>query len=185
MPAHLNHHQQQLSYPYQTGAIVTQADSHMYYYDATNRQLRHYDGYLTDVPVADNVVGVTFEYMGDPNPPIEPKPPAGKANCLYDAGGNYVAGMATLPPQGGSLASLPLSMLNDGPWCGAGNNQFDADLLRVKKVRVTLRVQASQDQFRGTGPEFVSPGFNQNALRHLPDYTVRFEVSPRNMNLGR
>lgn len=181
---HMQHRQQDLSYPYQVGAIVTQADSHVYYYDAANRQFRHYDGYLTDVPIVDNVVGMQFAYYGDPNPPTLPKPKAGTANCLYDAAGNYV-GMPTLVTQGGSLAELPLSILNDGPWCGAGENRYDADLLRVRKVRVTMRVQASQEQFRGTGPEFASPGFNQNALRHLPDYTVRFEVSPRNMNLGR
>ena len=27
--------------------------------------------------------------------------------------------------------------------CGSGNNQFDADLLRIRKVRVTLRMQAA------------------------------------------
>jgi hypothetical protein len=182
---HLNHHQQQLSYGYQAGAIVTQADSHMYYYDAANRQLRHYDGYLTDTPLVDNVVGVVFEYYGDPNPPIQPKPKAGNANCLYDAAGNYLPGMATMTADGGSLAPLPLSMFTDGPWCGEGNNRYDADLLRVKKVRVSLRVQATDAQFRGTGSDFATPGSNTNALRHLPDYSVRFEVSPRNMNLGR
>jgi hypothetical protein len=182
---HLQHRQQMLSYAYQPGAIITQADSHMYYYDAVNRQLRHYDGYETDVPVVDNVVGVLFEYFGDPNPPLRPKPPAGVANCLYDAAGNLLGGLSVLTPQGGSLAALPLSMLNDGPWCGDGNNQFDVDLLRIKKVRVTLRVQASLASLRGTGSEYVVAGTSQSAYRNLPDYTVRFEVSPRNMNLGR
>jgi len=182
---HLQHRQQDLSYAYQPGAIITQADSHMYYYDAANRQLRHYDGYLTDVPVVDNVVGVLFEYFGDPEPPQNPKPPVGVSNCLYDAAGNLVGGMSTLTPQGGSLAVLPLSMLNDGPWCGNGNNRFDADLLRIKKVRMTLRVQASQAALRGTGAEYVVAGTSESAYRTLPDYTVRFEVSPRNMNLGR
>jgi len=183
--AHLQHRQQDLSYAYQPGAVITQADSHMYYYDAANRQLRHYDGYLSDVPVVDNVVGVKFEYFGDPNPPTKPKPKLGAANCLYDAAGNPLGGMVALTPQGGSLAELPLSMLNNGPWCGDGNNKFDADLLRVKKVRITLRVQASQSSMRSTGPDYVVSGTSKEAIRSLPDYTVRFEVSPRNMNLGR
>jgi hypothetical protein len=182
---HLQHRQQMLSYAYQPGAIITQADSHMYYYDAVNRQLRHYDGYQTDVPVVDNVVGVLFEYFGDPEPPQKPKPPAGISNCLYDAAGNLLGGLTVLTPQGGSLAALPLTMLNDGPWCGDGNNRFDADLLRVKKVRITLRVQASQAALRGRGAEYVVAGTSESAFRTLPDYTVRFEVSPRNMNLGR
>jgi hypothetical protein len=182
---HLNHHQQDLSFAYQPGAIVTQAEAHTYYYDAVNRQLRHYDGYLTDVPVIDNVVGVAFSYWGDPRPPTAPKPKLGTANCLYDTGGNKVAGMTTLAMQGGSLAELPLSTLGDGPWCGAGQNRFDADLLRVKQVRVTLRVQTGNAAFRGTGADFAVAGTSREALRNMPDYTVRFEVSPRNMNLGR
>jgi hypothetical protein len=107
------------------------------------------------------------------------------ANCLYDAGGNQIGGMSVLAPQGGSLAELPLSMLNNGPWCGDGNNRFDADLLRVKKVRITLRVQASQAWMRATGADFVVAGTSKSDQRSLPDYTVQFEVSPRNMNLGR
>jgi hypothetical protein len=31
-------------------------------------------------------------------------------------------------------------MFQDGPWCGSGDNEFDADLLRIRKVRVTLRM---------------------------------------------
>jgi prepilin-type N-terminal cleavage/methylation domain-containing protein len=182
---HLQHRQQDLSYSYQPGAIVTQADSHTYYFDPVNRQLRHYDGYLTDVPIVDNVVGVLFEYFGDPEPPLKPKPPLGLSNCLYDTAGNSVSGLGMLAADGGSLAPLPLAILNDGPWCGDGSNRFDADLLRLKKVRVTLRVQATQAQFRGTGTDYVESGFNKEALKGLADYTVRFEVSPRNMNLGR
>jgi hypothetical protein len=181
---HLQHRQQDLSYPYQVGAIVTQAESHTYYYDAVNRQLRHYDGYQTDVPVVDNVAGVQFEYFGDPNPPMTPKPSLGTANCLYNAAGALLGGLSVLTPAGGSLAPLPLSMLSDGPWCGAGANRFDADLLRIKRVRVTLRIQASQ-AMRATGSQYSSAGTSESALRALPDYSVTFDVSPRNMNLGR
>lgn len=183
--AHLQLYQQFLSVEYQPGDYVTQAEYHTYWFDAVNRQLRHYDGYQTDVPVVDNVVGVLFEYFGDPQPPVAPKPPPGYANCLYDAAGNLISGLGTLPSDGGSLAALPLAMLNNGPWCGGGENRFDADLLRVKKVRVTLRVQASDAQFRGTGPDFIVSGPNTSAMKGLADYSVRFEVSPRNMNLGR
>jgi hypothetical protein len=182
---HLQHRQQDLSYPYQTGASVTVADSHTYYYDAVNHQLRHYDGYMTDTPVVDNVVGVQFEYFGDPNPPLKPKPPVGTANCLYDAAGSLVGGLATLTPEGSSLAALPLTMFADGPWCGAGQNRFDADLLRIKKIRVRLRMQASQAALRGTGDDYAVSGTSVSALRGLPDYSIGFDVAPRNMNLGR
>jgi hypothetical protein len=181
---HLQHRGQGLSYPYQPGAIVTQAESHTYYYDAVNKQLRHYDGYVTDKSVVDNVVGVTFEYFGDPNPPMLPKPPLGTANCLYDTAGNLVAG-TVLSTDGGSLARLPIAMFGDGPWCGANDNRFDADLLRVKKVRATLRVQASQSSLRGTGSDYAVQGTSKSAHGALRDYSLSFDVSPRNMNLGR
>ena len=90
-----------------------------------------------------------------------------------------------LPLEGGSLAQLPLPMLKDGPWCGAGQNRFDADLLRVRKVRFTIRVQAGLAGLRGTGADYANQGTSRNAYKTLPDYTLVFEVSPRNMNLGR
>lgn len=182
---HLQHRQQDLSYAYDAGAKVTQADTHTYYFDQVTRTLRHYDGYLTDVPVVENVVGLTFTYFGDPAPPRNPKPPLGKSNCLYDAAGNLIGGLQTLATQGGSLAELPLPMLGDGPWCGNGNNRFDADLMRVRKVRIAVRVEAGSVGVRGSGADFVNTGISGSALRSAPDFSVRFEVTPRNMNLGR
>jgi hypothetical protein len=170
---------------YAAGAVVARAETHTYYLDAARRQMRHYDGDATDVPVVDNVVDLRFEYFGDPIPPVRPKPPLGQANCLYDAAGNPVGGMSVLVAQGGSLAPLPLSMLNDGPWCGAGDNQYDADLLRVARVRVTVRVQASQTAMRASGADYLVSGTGTQALGALRDYTLQFDVSPRNMNLGR
>jgi hypothetical protein len=182
---HLQHYQQDVSYAYDAGAFVTEAATHTYYLDAATRTLRHYDGYLTDVPVVDNVVGLTFTYYGDPNPPLSPKPPVGKSNCLYDAAGNLVGGLQTLASQGGSLAELPLSLFADGPWCGNGNNRFDVDLMRIRKVRVTVRVEASPDALRASGADFANSGFSGSAVRMLPDFSLRFDVTPRNMNLGR
>jgi hypothetical protein len=182
---HLQHYQQDVSYAYDAGAFVTEAATHTYYLDAATRTLRHYDGYLTDVPVVDNVVGLTFTYYGDPNPPLSPKPPVGKSNCLYDAAGNLVGGLQTLASQGGSLAELPLSLFADGPWCGNGNNRFDVDLMRIRTVRVTVRVEASADALRASGADFANSGFSGSAVRMLPDFSLRFDVTPRNMNLGR
>jgi hypothetical protein len=173
------------SQSYQANDFVAQGETHTYYHDQAAKQLRHYDGYVTDTPVVDNVVGVSFEYFGDPRPPTVPRPPPGVANCLYDAAGTPVGGLVTLAPQGGSLAALPLPMLHDGPWCGAGENRYDADALRIRRMRVTIRIQASQAAFRSAGPDFAMPGFNRSADRNLADLTVRFDVSPRNLNLNR
>ena len=47
----------------------------------------------------------------------------------------------------------------DGPWCGAGAWRFDADLLRVRAVRVGLRLQAASQAVRGLSPLwFGRPG---------------------------
>ncbi|HKE94752.1 MAG TPA: hypothetical protein VKB34_10625, partial [Povalibacter sp.] len=148
-------------------------------------QLMRYDGYTGEVPLVDNVVDLKFEYFGDPNPPMAPKPPAGEANCLYDAAGN-LKNMPVLAADEGSLAPLPGAMLKDGPMCGGGTNQFDADLLRVRKVRVTMRVQVANPALRGSDTAlFKHPGTSRGGDRFVPDYRISFEVSPRNLNLVR
>ncbi len=89
---------------------------------------------------------------------MKPKPAAGEANCLYDASGNYI-GPGVLPTVDGSLAALTPAMLTDGPFCGGGSNQFDPDLLRVRKVRVTLRIQVASAALRGTDQTlWANPG---------------------------
>jgi Prokaryotic N-terminal methylation motif len=183
--AHLQHRGQDLSKAYDIGASVTQIVSYTYYLNTQTNQLMRYNGYTEDEAIVDNVVDLKFEYFGDPNPPVQPKPPAGEANCLYDAAGNYV-NMPTLAADEGSLAPLPGAMLKDGPMCGGGNNQFDADLLRVRKVRVTMRVQAANPALRGSDTTlFKHPGTSRGGEKFVPDYTISFEVSPRNLNLTR
>jgi hypothetical protein len=94
--------------------------------------------------------------------------------------------MPVLAADEGSLAILPPAMLTDGPWCGSGDNEFDADLLRVRKVRVTLRLQVASRALRGTDTTlFVNPGQTTASSKLVPDYFARFEVTPRNLNLAR
>ena len=181
---HLQHRGQDLNHTYQAGANVTMVNQSTYYLNRTTNQLMVYDG-NTDTPIADNVVDLRFDYYGDPNPPEFPKPPAGEANCLYDAAGNYV-GPGVLAATHGSLAALTPAVLSNGPYCGGGSNQFDADLLRVRKVRVTLRVQTAVEGLRSNNATlFMKPGKARGSDRVLPDYRVTFEVTPRNLNLSR
>jgi hypothetical protein len=183
--AHLQHRGQDTTVPYDTGAMVTQIVSNTYYLNRTTNQLMKYDGITTDLPLVDNVVDLRFEYFGDPVPPLLPKPPPGTANCLYDAAGNYSPLMPTLTPDDGSLVALTEAMLTDGPYCGGGSNQFDADLLRVRKVRATLRLQASNPAFRGGRDKDGNLRQLSGGERYITDYTVSFEVAPRNLNLVR
>ena len=57
------------------GARVAGVRLVTYYLDPARRQLRRYDGDRTDVPVADDVVGLELRVLGWPFPPDEPRPP--------------------------------------------------------------------------------------------------------------
>jgi hypothetical protein len=170
-----------ITYVYPSGAAVTEIESRTYYFDSANHQLRMSDGWQSDVPVVDHVVALVFEYFGDPQPPTRPKPPLGTENCLYDVSGNYKSPGPSFGQAGSSMA-LPLSMFSDGPWCGTGAMQFDMDLLRVRAVRVTIRVEATVDAVRGRGSLFSRPGTSASSLKSAPDFMATFRVWPRNLN---
>ena len=187
---HLQHRGTNLSEEYPIGASIAQAQYHTYYHDTVQSQLRHYDGLDTDVPLVDNVVDLKFEYWGDPNPPRAPVPkPSTATNCVM-AGTTPL--LATLPATTGSLVRLQSSILTDGPWCPTSTspNRFDADLLRVRKVSVLVRVQASDPSMRGPAGTFFKKagdvsGIGAGPGGWIPDYEMKFEVVPRNLNLGR
>jgi hypothetical protein len=203
-----------LSKSYDTGTKVVQVQQHVYFLNTATDQLMHYNGYLTAVPVVDNVIALDFEYYGDPDPPAlrrpgidrsttyGPRPPAlGVAQAPWPAGENctfiVTAGqqqprLPALGAPGGGLVRMTAGDLTDGPWCPTADSasRFDADLFRVRKVRVSLRVQAGSPDFRGsigTGGDalFLKPGTSQGGYKLVPDQAIRFDVSPRNLNLGR
>jgi hypothetical protein len=182
---HMQHRGQRFQKAYAAGSNIVEAQFHTYWLDTVNDRLMHYDGITADLPVADNVVGLNFEYFGDPNPPQAPKPVIGVANCLFDAAGDPI--LPTLPMTSGSLVELTGAMLSDGPWCGVGgSSQFDADMYRVRKVRVSIRTQAGLAELRGSNTTlFARPGTAQGGARFIPDYATSFEVAPRNLNLSR
>jgi hypothetical protein len=65
-------------------------------------------------------------------------------------------------------STLSPDALQDGPWFpnDSDRNRFDMDLLKIRRVRVTLRVQSAIPALR----------------RVLPDRTITFDVAPRNAN---
>jgi hypothetical protein len=180
---------------------------------ARTYQLMYYDGYDTDLPVVDDVVALEFEYWGDPNPPqltgraltdnigpwttYGPKPPplgvarggwpAGE-NCAFRVqNGQHVPRLADLG-LGSAQVRLTQAMLTDGPWCPDANkpNRFDADLFRVQRIRVRMRVQTAKDNLRGpVGALFQRGGTATSNYRFVPDQEIRFDIAPRNLNLGR
>jgi hypothetical protein len=130
-----------------------------------------------------------------------PKPP-----CLAkDGTGGYAMGencafqvvngvqVPRLDTLAGGLGQVELTepQLKDGPWCPGESaedypNRFDADLLRIRRVRVTMRVQAALASLRGpAGVLFQHGGTATSPERLVPDQEIQFSVTPRNMTLGR
>ena len=166
--------------PYAAGrSLVVPVVQRVYYFDRPGRRLMVYDGYQSDMPFIDNVVDVRFEYFADRLASSVAQPPEGMSSCVFDAGLPPVPRLDDLGGDG--LYPLAPGEMTDGPVCGAGPNAFDGDLLRIRMVRVTLRLQAGADEVRGRGALFSQPGRSSSAYSFVPDFEVTFDVAPRNM----
>jgi hypothetical protein len=172
-------------------------------------QLMRYDGFRTERPMVDNVVGLQLELFGDPRPPrmlpapeeddprrpstsYGPAPPVDGVDDDRDAwaeGENcvFVPGPTPrLPVLGAGLSPVRLdpAALRDGPWCpdALQGSRFDADLLRVRRVRLRLRVQAAVAAMRGpAGPLFSRGGTSRSADFYVPDQQIVLDMTPRNL----
>lgn len=148
-------------------------------------------------PVADHVVQIGFEYFGDPQPPVRPAPPdpghrrtsfPPGENCVVmrDAFASPVPRLAVLDSAiAGGLVALTPAQLHDGPWCPdeTAVNRFDADLLRIRRVVVAVRIESAIAALRGpAGTLFFRGGTSTGGMRFLPDQIIRFQVSPRNLS---
>jgi hypothetical protein len=172
-------------------------------------QLRRSVNGSADAPVIDHVTLLRFEYFGAPEPPAilddedlvrrrttygpVPPPanfddgldtwPAGE-NCLFLRGGaTPLPRLAALPSDADGLARLPAALFADGPWCpdDAAPNRYDADLLRVRLVRITVRVQAQSLAVRGADRDrFGQPGAARESARTVPDLEVSVDAAIRN-----
>ena len=155
---------------YPVGSSIIPVVLHGYYFDPARGQIRHHDGWRTDVPVLDNVVALSFQYFGLPYATVR------------ESSGGYSACPGSLSSSGRSSREVELSpsVLTDGPWCGH-RPLFDVDLFRVRRVRITLRLQASAAEHRGSDRRlFARPGRAVDYKRFVPDATVRFDVALRN-----
>lgn len=204
----------QTTVPYIVGDRVVEmrSDTYSLKVDPVNQlyQLMHYDGTgNSDVPVIEHVVGLSFDYYGEPLPPTMraplsdpaarttygPKPspvaapPFGAGeNCVFvnDGSGTPAPRLSTLGTD--TLVPLSASLLTDGPWCpdDSNANRWDADLLRVRQIAITLRVEAAAAAMRGPASLlFANGGTSRSGGRWLPDQEIRFQISPRNLSLAR
>jgi type II secretory pathway pseudopilin PulG len=204
----------ELSKSYDAGAQVAQVTQRTFYWNQATSQLMYYDGDQRDEAAVDNVVDLAFEYFAEARPPVlvtgptgtkwttyGPKPPSlaeangttwpNGENCAFmiDGGsGTQVSRLPDLAPGSSALVKLTEGDLTDGPWCPDATfpTRFDADLLRVRKIGVMLRVQVGSTDLRGpAGALFRHGGTSLGGRTLVPDQEVRFEISPRNFNLGR
>jgi len=172
-------------------------------------QLRRAADGAPDMPFLDHVASLRFEYFGRADPPAvidddDPvrrraaygalPPPAGVDDTLdaWPAGENChvfrldglpLPRQAALPTGADGLAALPASLFTDGPWCpdGASLNRYDADLLRIRLVRIVIRIQAQSPAVRGLDASvFAAPGGGRDAARFVPDLEVRVDAAIRN-----
>jgi hypothetical protein len=149
-----------------------------YYLDASGKRLMMYDGARSDVPLVDQVVDLRFAYYVDPRPDSVPPPDAGSSNCAY-AG---TPPLSLLTDLGGDAPKLlDASRLTDGPSCGQSPYRFDADLLRIRRVAVSIRLEAESAEFRGSGAAFASAGISRSSARNIVDLQTIIDVAPRNM----
>jgi hypothetical protein len=167
---------------YPPGADIAQVVETTLYLDSAQHTLRREHPGASDLPLLDNVVALRFEYFGDPSPPVSPHPPPGVQNCLYATDGAPVP-LPALVADHGTLSVLPVGALTDGPMCGSGATAYDVDLLRIRKIRATIRLQAGIASLRGADPLlFLNPGSATVTARMLPDLNLVVDVAPRNLH---
>jgi type II secretory pathway pseudopilin PulG len=181
---------------------------------AEGAQLMSGDGDQSDLPLIDHVAGLTVELLGDPQPPrlVRSGPPGPAAtygplppplgvddgrdgwpageNCTFLVDGGEQRSRMPALATGAVRGLVPLlpALLTDGPWCpdASASWRYDADLLRVRAVRVTVRVEATSAMTRGADPRlFVHPGTSRDPLRRAADRQVVLDVVPRALQAGR
>ncbi|BCS34555.1 hypothetical protein TBR22_A37830 [Luteitalea sp. TBR-22] len=155
--------------------VVVQVSAFLF--DGPRRQLRRADDAAPSQPVTDDVVALRVRYYGTAAPPRWPSVP-GVETCAVAADGTPRLGLLGAVP--GPPVELTPADLTDGPWCGAGTWRFDADLLRLRAVRLAWRVQAAGAGVRGRSPAwFAVPGQARHPAQEVRDVEVEtFTVLP-------
>jgi len=151
---------------YAVGSVVAAASLVSFFLesdpDTGGLRLVASDG-LTIEPVADDVADLAFEYYADPKPPVASGPEC--AFVVDPLTGARTPRLPLLTPSDSGLVTLSPDQLADGPWCPDADSpvRWDADLLRVRAVAVSIRFVAPADAGQ----------------------TVHFMVTPPNLNFDR
>ena len=109
-------------------------------------------------------------------------------NCTFRVNaGSHVPRLARLSGAANDV-KLDATLLTDGTWCpdAASPVRYDADVLRVRRVRVTMRFEAAATSLRGPASVlFQRGGTAASNERLVPDFETRFDATPRNLSLSR
>jgi hypothetical protein len=156
------------TYRTEDDAVLVAVEVKTLAFDAGLRQLRLATP-GSDQPWLDDVAAFEVTWFGDPRPPRTPVPAPGEASCIIGADGSPQ--LPELGRQGGSWVPLTLATLGDGPWCGDPPWRYDADLLRVRRLRFRVEL------FSPAGLSVASPaGAGARA--------IEFEIAPTNLVRG-
>lgn len=141
---------------------------------------------LAEPPEAGQATGAPPTYGPAPPEPevADPRGPWGPGEGCTVGRGEAGALVPRLPllERRGALVPLAPAMLRDGPWCGAGETVHDADLYRIRRVDLRLRVEAAADRVRGpAGRLFARPGRARTAT-WVSDLELRASIAPPNLN---
>ena len=91
-------------------------------------------------------------------------------------------GWASWVPCQGRPIELTVADFTDGPWCGAGDWRFDADLFRVRAVRFAVRLQATSPGVRGQHSQwFALPGTGSRLGQEVRDVELDVFVTAPNL----
>lgn len=160
----LDHAPAELSRTYGTGggARVGLAVVRQFTFDAGRRQIRLGDGVHDDLPLLDDVDEFACTYYGIASPPEAPRPPLGTASCLFNADGTNR--LASLAGPAAGWVELPVALFRDGPFCGDSGLRFDADLFRIRRVVVRVRVGRAAPAPDGLRSELQQLSFQREVL---------------------
>jgi len=107
-----------------TIAVLGNTMTTTYYLKTDASELMQYDGGVSDLPMVEHVVRLTFDYFG-------PVSSADQSLVRFDPG-----------------------ILADGPWSeDASHRLVDTDLLRISEVRIDIRLAATASSLRRLVPD--------------------------------
>jgi prepilin-type N-terminal cleavage/methylation domain-containing protein len=125
------------------------------------------------------------QYGLHPPEPLQPDPDnvfVDGTHCMVmRTGGAPSSRLASYEAGAEGLVSFGPTELSDGPWCPAEGwpGAFDADLFRLSRIDLRLRVEVQSAEFRGPAGSLFTRGgtAGRNAPRWVLDRTLETSVS--------